>query len=65
MAEVAIPTRRAQATTGGGPHPISLKSHQGNRAKSQRIPPATVGPPPPLGAHIFIYTRGHPGVAAH
>jgi len=57
IAELAIPTWRAQATTCGGPHPISPISHRGNWARSQRVTPATVGPPPPLGAHIFIYRR--------
>ena len=55
ITELAILTRRAQATTCGGPHPISPISHRGNWARSQRVTLATVGPPPPLGAHI-LYT---------
>ena len=57
IAELAIPTRHAQATRCGGPHPISPISHQGNWARSQCVTPVTVGPPLPLGVHIFIYRR--------
>jgi len=57
IAELAIPTRRAQVTTCGGPHPISPISDWRNWARSQRVTPATVGPPPPLGAHIVIYRQ--------
>jgi len=55
IAELAIPTRRSQATTCGGPHPISPISHRGNWARSQRVRPATVGHPP-LSKLIFLYT---------
>jgi len=54
IAELAIPTLHAEGTTCGGPHPISPISHPGNWARSQRVTPATVGPRPPLRAHILI-----------
>jgi len=55
IAKLAIPTRSVQVTTCGGPHPISPISSWGKWARSQHVTPATVGPPPPLGTHIFIY----------
>ena len=57
IAKLAIPTQHAQMTTGGGPHPTSPISYRDNWAWSQLVMAATVGPPPPLGAHIFIYRR--------
>jgi len=55
IAELAIPTRRAPATTCGGPHRISRISYRGNRARSQRVTRATVGSLP-LSELIFLYT---------
>ena len=64
MAKLAIPTRRAQATTYRGPHPISPISDQCNWGRIQHIPPVSLGPSPFLGAHIFKFQRWHPRVDA-